>query len=97
MAKLMHRRRTKRSASAPRYSPARRLYELKLLLDTSGGLSVYDIAERLDVTVRTAIRLLRALEAAGEPLYGRARRQDEDLRLMPSAHQRSISSPSARW
>ena len=85
MARLMYRRRAKRSASAPRYSPARRLYQLKLLLDTSGGLSVYDIAERLDVTVRTAIRLLKALEAAGEPLTDELVGKTKVHRLMESA------------
>ena len=52
-----------------RYAPARRLHELKTLLNSTGGVTVYDIAERLGTSVRTAIRYLRALERAGEPLY----------------------------
>src|SRR5437879_3381674 len=52
-----------------RYAPARRLHQLKSLLNSSGGVTVYEIAERLSVSVRTAIRYVHALEAAGEPLY----------------------------
>ena len=51
------------------HSPARRLDAVRGFLSTSGGATVYDIAERLGVSVRTAIRYLRSLEAAGEPLY----------------------------
>jgi proteasome accessory factor B len=52
-----------------RYASARRLHELKALLISTGGSTVYDIAERLRVSVRTAIRYVRALESAGEPLH----------------------------
>ena len=51
-----------------RYAPARRLHELVTLLNSTGGLTVYDIADRLGTSVRTAIRYLRALERAGEPI-----------------------------
>jgi predicted DNA-binding transcriptional regulator YafY len=51
-----------------RYAPARRLHELITLLNSTGGLTVYDIADRLGTSVRTAIRYLRALERAGEPV-----------------------------
>ncbi|MBI5546099.1 MAG: transcriptional regulator [Deltaproteobacteria bacterium] len=75
----------------PRYSPAARLHELKTLFDTSGGVSVYDIAERLHVSVRTAIRYLRALEAAGEPLYEEFTGKTKVWRLMPSARHETIT------
>ncbi len=81
----------RRRKPAPRYSPARRLHELKTLLDTSGGVSVYDIAERLRVSVRTAIRYLRALELAGEPLYEELNGKTKVWRLMPSARHETIT------
>ena len=59
----------KRRKRVDHYSPARRLQEVVALINSSGGATVYDIAERLKVSVRTAIRYLRALEEAGEPFY----------------------------
>ena len=56
------------SEQVDRYAPARRLHELTTLLNSTGGLTVYDIADRLGTSVRTAIRYLRALERAGEPI-----------------------------
>ena len=78
-------------AATVRYAPARRLYEVKTLLNSSGGASIYDIAERLEVSVRTAIRYLRALEAAGEPLYEEQDGRRKVWRLMPSARQEAIT------
>jgi len=48
------------------YEPSRRLQELRTYLRSSGGATVYDIADRLHVCVRTSIRYLGALESAGE-------------------------------
>lgn len=76
---------------AERYAPARRLHEVKALLNSGGGATVYDIAERLGVSVRTAIRYLRALEAAGEPLYEEQEARRKVWRLMPSARQETIT------
>lgn len=74
-----------------RYGPARRLHEVRTLLDSSGGVSVYDIAERFRVSVRTAIRYLRALEAAGEPLYEEMVGRRKVWRLTPNARRESIA------
>lgn len=73
------------------YAPARRLHELKTLLNTSGGITVYDIAERLHTSVRTAIRYLRALERAGEPLFEEKDGRRKLWRLKPSARHESIT------
>ncbi len=80
------------SKAAPgRYSPARRLNEVKALLNSSGGVTVYDIAERFRVSVRTAIRYLRALEAGDEPLYEDLDGRRKVWRLMPSARHETIT------
>jgi predicted DNA-binding transcriptional regulator YafY len=52
-----------------RYSPSRRLAEVRTLLHATGGASIYDIAERLGISIRTALRYLQALEDTGERLY----------------------------
>jgi len=62
-----------------------------MLLDSSGGVTVYDIAERFGVSVRTAIRYLRALEAAGEPLFEQVVDRRKVWRLMPSARRETIT------
>ena len=74
-----------------RYAPARRLHELKLLLNSSGGVTVYDIAERLGTSVRTAIRYLRTLERAGEPLFEEKDGRRKVWRLKPNARHESIT------
>jgi predicted DNA-binding transcriptional regulator YafY len=73
------------------YAPARRLHELKMLLNNSGGVTVYDIAERLKTSVRTAIRYLRALDKAGEPLFEERDGRRKVWRLKPSARHESIT------
>lgn len=73
-----------------RYAPARRLHELTALLNSSGGVTVYDIADRLGTSVRTAIRYLRALERAGEPLSEERDGRRKVWRLKPSARHESI-------
>jgi predicted DNA-binding transcriptional regulator YafY len=73
------------------YAPARRLHELKTLLNMSGGITVYDIADRLNTSVRTAIRYLRALERAGEPLFEEKDGRRKLWRLKPSARHESIT------
>ena len=73
-----------------RYAPARRLHELTALLNSSGGVTVYDIADRLGTSVRTAIRYLRALERAGEPLSEEKDGRRKVWRLKASARHESI-------
>ena len=59
----------KRPPRTSPYAPAVRFAGVRALLDSATGASVYDIAERFGVSVRTALRYLEALRAAGEPLY----------------------------
>ncbi len=73
-----------------RYAPARRLHELVTLLNSTGGLTVYDIADRLGTSVRTAIRYLRALERAGEPISEEKDGRRKVWLLRPSARHESI-------
>lgn len=74
-----------------RYATAGRLHELKTFLDAAGGASVYDIAERLQVSVRTAIRYVEALKRAGEPLFDELDGKKKVWRLMPTARQQSLT------
>lgn len=74
-----------------RYAPAQRLHQLKSMLASTAGISVYDIAERFGVSVRTAIRYLRALENAGEPLHEVADGKRKLWRLHPAARKESIA------
>lgn len=71
------------------YSPARRLLEAKALLNQ--GVSVYDVAERLKVSVRTAKRYLRALQIADEPLYEEFDGKRKVWRLMAGARTNTIT------
>jgi predicted DNA-binding transcriptional regulator YafY len=73
------------------YAPARRLHEVKLLLDSAAGVSVYDVAERLEVSVRTALRYLEALKRAGEPIYDEQVGKRKVWRLMPSARKSTLT------
>ena len=56
-----------RATRAAPYAPAVRLAGVRAILDSATGASVYDIAERFEVSVRTALRYLEALRSAGEP------------------------------
>lgn len=74
-----------------RYSPSRRFEEVKALLNSAGGVTVYEIAERLGISVRTAIRYLRALEELGERIYDEREGNKKVWRLMPSAREGTVS------
>jgi predicted DNA-binding transcriptional regulator YafY len=87
---------TKPARRAERYAPARRLGEVRALLNSGEGASVYDIAERFRVSVRTAIRYLRALQTAGEPLYEEVIERRKVWRLMASARQQTITLTTAQ-
>src|SRR5258707_4601418 len=89
----MTRKRDKRPARAKvsRYAPARRLHEVRAILNSSAGASVYDIAERLRVSVRTAIRYVQALETSGEPLYEEYRGKRKVWRLQASARENAVT------
>ncbi|MGW7268749.1 helix-turn-helix transcriptional regulator [Streptomyces sp. NPDC054842] len=49
-----------------------RLVSILLLLQTRGRMTAAELAERLEVSVRTVYRDVEALHAAGAPLYGDA-------------------------
>jgi predicted DNA-binding transcriptional regulator YafY len=86
----------RRQIRAERYAPARRLAEVRGLLNSGEGASVYDIAERFDVSVRTAIRYIRALQMAGEPLYEEVEGRRKVWRLMASARQQTVTLTTAQ-
>jgi proteasome accessory factor B len=75
----------------PRYAPASRIHEVRALVDSGNGASIYDIAERFDVSTRTALRYIQALQAAGEPLYEETVGRRKVWRLMPAARRQSIT------
>jgi predicted DNA-binding transcriptional regulator YafY len=85
-----------RRRESDRYATAQRLHELKTFLNTAGGASVYDVAERLRVSLRTAIRYLEALRRAGEPLYDDTVGRRKVWRLMPTARHRSLTFTTAQ-
>jgi predicted DNA-binding transcriptional regulator YafY len=79
-----------------RYAPARRLADVRGLLNMGEGASVYDVAERFDVSVRTALRYLRALQVAGEPLYEEVVGRRKVWRLMASARAQTVTLTTAQ-
>lgn len=91
----------KSKASPPRrqkgpYSPAVRFAGVRAMLDSAGGASLYDIAERFAVSVRTAQRYLEALRTAGEPIFEEASQAESSerrkiWRLMPSARRETLT------
>jgi predicted DNA-binding transcriptional regulator YafY len=83
-------------AEGPRYAPAARLAEVKLMLNSAEGASVPDLCERLGVGRQTAIRYLRALERAGEPLYAEPVGKRKVWRLMPSARHAAVTLTTAQ-
>ena len=83
---------TKRmGAESDRYAPAQRLHDLRTFLNASGGVSIYDVAERFEVSSRTAIRYLNALRRAGEPLFDEIVGKRKVWRLMPTARKQTFT------
>jgi predicted DNA-binding transcriptional regulator YafY len=80
-----------RKGPGPRYAPASRLHELRVLLDSAKGVTIYEIAERFEVSTKTALRYLHALRAAGEPLFDETVGNRKVWRLMPSARRQTIT------
>ena len=81
----------KSRAEAGRYAPAQRLCELRTYLNASGGVSIYDVADRFGVSPRTAIRYLDALKRAGEPLFDEVSGKRKIWRLMPTARKQTFT------
>src|SRR3569833_1777808 len=80
----------RRRAAGP-YAPAIRLQSVRALLDGGGGATVYDLAERFGVSVRTALRYLEAVRASGEPLYEEVVDRRKIWRLMPAARRETLT------
>jgi proteasome accessory factor B len=80
----------------PRYAPAARLQEVRALVDSAAGASIYDIAERFEVNPRTALRYVQALQRAGEPLYEEISGKRKIWRLMPTARRQAIPLTTAQ-
>jgi predicted DNA-binding transcriptional regulator YafY len=79
-----------------RYAPAARLHQLRSMLDGPEGVSIYDVAERLAVSPRTALRYLQALTRAGEPLYEETVGKRKVWRLMTTARRQSVTLTTAQ-
>jgi predicted DNA-binding transcriptional regulator YafY len=80
----------------PRYAPAARLQQVRALVDSATGASIYDIAERFEVNPRTALRYIQALQRVGEPLYEEMSGKRKVWRLMPTARRQSITMSTAQ-
>src|SRR4051812_5581171 len=74
-----------------RYAPSVRLHELRVLLDSVEGVTLTDIAERFEVSTKTALRYLQALRAAGEPLYQETVGKQKAWRLVATARRHAIT------
>jgi len=80
----------------PRYAPAARLQEVRALVDSAAGASIYDVAERFEVNPRTALRYIQALQRAGDPLYEEMSGKRKVWRLMPTARRQAIPLTTAQ-
>jgi predicted DNA-binding transcriptional regulator YafY len=88
--------RCKAKVAVTRYAPSSRLHELRTLLESHEGVSIYDVAERFGVSTRTALRYIQALQRAGEPLYEDLAGRRKVWRLMPTARRQSITLTTAQ-
>jgi proteasome accessory factor B len=78
-------------AEAGRYAPAQRLHALRAFLNSARGVSIYDIAEKFEVSARTAIRYVEALRRAGEPLFDEMAGKRKVWRLMPTSRTQTLT------
>lgn len=90
---MAHRLRT--ASKGLRYAPAKRLFLVRTLLESGRGVTLDEIQSKYEVSVRTAIRYLRALEAAGEPLDCEVREDRRKYwRLMPTSRRETVTMTS---
>jgi len=82
---------TKKRGRGPRYEPAARLHQVRALLDSPEGVTIYDVAERFEMNPRTALRYIQALQRAGEPLYQQVVGKRKVWRIMPTARRQTIT------
>ncbi len=75
---------------APAYSPAARLLEVRALLESSGGITLAELATRFEVSKKTALRYLRALERAGDPVCEEPRGRSKVWRFESAGRRESI-------
>ncbi len=73
-----------------RHSPAIRLAEVRAILNTGEGESVYGLADRLGVSVKSARRYIVAIERSGDPIYEDWEGKRKVYRLMPTARRDAV-------
>jgi proteasome accessory factor B len=78
-----------------RYSSARRLHQVKAYLQSSGGASVYDVIERFAISRSSALRYLKALEEAGEPLVEEVVGKTKRYRILATARTATLRLSTA--
>jgi len=86
----------RKTGEVTRYAPASRLHQLRAMLDGASGVSIYDVAERLEVNPRTALRYIQALQRAGEPIYEEMSGKRKVWRLMPTARRQSVTMTTSQ-
>lgn len=82
--------------AGPAYAPARRFEAARAVIAATGGVTVYELAERLQVSVRTAIRYLDALEAQGEPIYSEREGRKLVYRVQTHAERSTVQLTTAQ-
>lgn len=79
----------KRPPPATHYAPASRILDLKVLLQTTGGLTLREIIERMSVSKSTALRYLKTL-ASREPLVTEEHEGRMVYRILPTAQKENV-------
>jgi predicted DNA-binding transcriptional regulator YafY len=82
--------------AGPAYAPARRFEAARAVIAATGGVTVYELAERLEVSVRTAIRYLDALQAQGEPIYSEREGRKLVYRVQTHAERSTVQLTTAQ-
>ncbi len=85
-----------RRRPSKRYQPARRLNELRLLLESSEGITLAEIASTFRTSVKTATRYLSALEESGEEIEVERQGKTKRWRIAPTGREESVRMSSAQ-